>query len=154
MRIEIIRLLLVLLLLQGRAYKGNVNDDPELAGQRLEYEADVKIPKNGKVTIPFFPEFRFPPTCSISNKTHPKHSIYAEDTTATDHLILKGSVGDIAHYNCHGVKRDSDKNVQLVHDGIQASKMQPILLAPLQGHSLPGRLPRKAKTFPAALEKC
>jgi hypothetical protein len=98
-----------LLLLQSptRAYKGNPNDDPEMAGQRLEYESDVKMPKSGKVTIPFFPdEFRLPPSCSIENKTSRKRPIYAEDATATDHLILKGKPGDVAHYNCHGIKHE------------------------------------------------
>jgi hypothetical protein len=105
------RLLILLLLFQdhpARPYLGNPNDDPRAVSQKLIHEGNVKIGKDGKVIVPFIPEFKLPPSCSISNKTNPKRAISTEDSSATDHLTLRGQKDDVAHYSCHGLRKNAN----------------------------------------------
>lgn len=96
-------LILFFLLFQSRPYRGNPNDDPRMVTQKLVHEHDAKLPKSGELFIPFIPAFKRPPTCTIANKTHPKHAIVAEDTSSVDHIVLKGHAGDTVHYECHSI---------------------------------------------------
>lgn len=84
----------------------NPNTDPD-AGPKQKLEGDVVIPKGGVLSIPFFPPFSRPASCSLADKTDPKGPGVAVKMDAPEWIIIEGKKGHVVHYECVGLPTNS-----------------------------------------------
>lgn len=81
----------------------NPNTDAD-SGPKQELKGDVLIPKSGKISIPFFPPFKIPASCSFFDK---KKGIVEVLMDSPEGVILKGKKGHTIHYDCKGLQKDA-----------------------------------------------
>jgi hypothetical protein len=78
------------------------NTDPDEEGMEHQtLEGDVKVPRSGVITIPFFPPFKAPPTCEFKGATIPGE--WPEVTA--EQAKMKAKKHRTMHYQCRGVKK-------------------------------------------------
>lgn len=78
-------------------------NDPDDPGERLEYKGEVKVPKDGKVSIPFLEPFGREPSCEFEGATIPGQAPQVTPYYAT----IKAKPGKKLRYRCAGIKHEN-----------------------------------------------